>query len=44
MLAICTAFEDISIPIPFEFFNSLNMLNNIHPVPVPMSKINISFF
>ena len=27
-----------------KIFNSLNMLNNIQPVPVPISKINIFFF
>ena len=29
---------------PVEFFNSLNRLTIMHPVPVPISKIVILFF
>ena len=37
------AFFDISTAIPVEYFNSLNKLRIIHPVPVPISKIFILF-
>ena len=41
--AITNAFLEISIPIPLEFFNSLNKLIKIQPLPVPISKIDIFF-
>ena len=37
--AIVRALNDLSIPVPYEFFNSFNIDNSIQPEPVPISKI-----
>ena len=38
------AFEDISIPVPVERFNSFSIESNMQPEPVPISKIFILLF
>ena len=37
--AILRALNELSIPIPYEFFNSFNIDSSIQPEPVPISKI-----
>ena len=38
-LLIFIDFFEISIPVPLNFFLSLNIDNKIHPEPVPISRI-----
>ena len=43
-LATARVFFEMSIPSPFDFFNSLSRLISMQPLPVPISKILIFLF
>ena len=42
--AVLIAFGEISMPVPLDNFSSLSKDSNIHPEPVPISKILILLF